>query len=156
MNEATHSPEDFVDAFESAFARLQVAIEGACVTRAEWPEQIALGIRTALEFAAADPAAARSLTTDAMANGRAGFARYDRMVSHFGERLLMGRDQRPEGRYLPEITERAMISGLAMLIAQRVDLGRHIELPALGSDAIQFVLTPYLGAEEARHVAGAA
>jgi hypothetical protein len=77
------------------------------------------------------------------------------MISHFGERLLPGRAMRPEGERLPEITERAMIGGLAMLIAQRLDLGRAAELPALAPEAIQFVLTPYLGTEEARRVARA-
>jgi hypothetical protein len=39
-----------------------------------------------------------------------------------------------------------------MLVAQRVDLGRAAELPTLAPEAIQFVLTPYLGAAEARRV----
>jgi len=75
------------------------------------------------------------------------------MVSHLGERLLPGRELRPLGGRLPEITEKAMVGGVAMLIAQRVDLGRHAELPALGPEAIQFTLTPYLGTAEARRVA---
>ncbi len=145
--------DDSSASFGTAFARLQVRIESACVAEAEWPVQVAAGIRAALELAAAEPATARALTTDALAGGRAGYERYDRMVAHLGERLLPGRELRPEGRRLPAITEKAMVGGVAMLVAQRLDLGRADELPGLSVEATQFVLTPYLGTEEAARVA---
>jgi hypothetical protein len=132
-----------------------VRVESACAAERDWPEQVAAGIRAALEFAAADPAAADTLTNRALAKGRAGFARYDRMIAHFGERLRPGRALRPEGAGLPEITERAMAGGLATLIAQRLDQDRAEDLAGLASEAIRFVLTPYLGAEEAGEVAAA-
>lgn len=153
MDDTAQHPDDFATAFEAAFARLQVRIETACAAEAEWPDQVAAGIRAALAFAATDPASAGALTNDALAAGKPGFARYDRMIAHFGERLLPGRALRPEGERLPEIAERAMTGGLAMLIAQRLDMGRAAELPALAEEAIQFVLTPYLGTEEARRFA---
>jgi hypothetical protein len=155
MDESAYSRGDYASTFEAAFARLQVRIESACVAETSWPEQVAAGIRTALAFAAAEPGAARTLTTDALAGGREGFARYDRMISHLGEWLRPGRELSPGGERLPEITEKAMVGGVAMLVAQRVDLGRHAELPQLAPEAIQFALTPYLGAAEARRVAGA-
>ena len=153
MNDPAPHSEGFVSAFDSAFARLQVQIESACVAEAGWPAQVAAGIQAALEFAASDPLAARTLTTAALAGGRAGYDRYDRMISHLSEWLLPGRDLRPEGKRLPEITEKAMVGGVAMLVAQRVDLGRQAELPALVPEAVQFALTPYLGTAEARRVA---
>jgi hypothetical protein len=152
-SDPAHQSEDFPSAFDSAFARLQVRIESACVAKTGWPAQVTAGIRAALAFATEDPAAARTLTTDALAGGRAGYERYDRMVSHLGEWLLPGRALRPEGERLPEITEKAMVGGVAMLVAQRVDLGRQAELPELAAEAVQFALTPYLGTREARRVA---
>lgn len=151
MGDPVRQPEDFV----AAFASLQVRIESACVAEESWPEQVAAGIRAALAFAAAEPGLARMLTTDALAGGREGFIHYDRMICHFGERLLPGRALSLDGERLPEITEKAMVGGVAMLIAQRVDLGRQAELPELAPEAIQFTLTPYLGTKEARRVAGA-
>jgi hypothetical protein len=150
MGDPVRQPEDF----GTAFASLQVRIESACVAEADWPEQVAAGIRAALEFAAEEPVVARMLTTDALADGREGFIRYDRMITHLGEWLLPGRALSPDGERLPEITEKAMVGGVAMLVAQRVDLGRHAELPELAPEAIQFALTPYLGTAEARRVAG--
>jgi hypothetical protein len=155
MKDTAQHPDDFANAFEPAFARLQIRVETACAAEAGWPEQVAAGIRAALRFAAADPASARALTSDALAAGKEGFARYDRMIEHFGERLLPGRALRPEGERLPEIVEKAMVGGIAMLIAQRLTAGREAELPAAAPEAIQFVLTPYLGTDEARRIAAA-
>jgi hypothetical protein len=152
-NDPARRPDDFSSAFDSAFAQLQVRIESACVAESEWPEQVNAGIRAALAFATADPVAAKTLTTEALAGGRAGYERYDRMISHLGEWLLPGRALRPEGARLPEITEKAMVGGVAMLVAHRVDLGRQAELPELAAEAVQFALTPYLGTAEARRVA---
>jgi hypothetical protein len=151
------SAESFADAFTAAFARLQVRIESACRGRpeSERPARVTAAIRAALDFAAADPVAAQILTNEALAEGREGFARYDRMIAHFAADLRCGRELSPEGELLPELTEKMMIGGVASLIAQRLDAGRNAELPALAAEAIQFVLTPYLGTEEARRVAGA-
>jgi hypothetical protein len=153
MDGKAHHPDEFTDAFESALARLQIRVETACASEAEWPAQVAAGIRAALAFGAAEPAAAEVLTNEAMAGGKEGFARYDRMIEHFADALRPGRAERPEGDWLPEITEKTMVGGVAMLIAQRLTFDRHAELPALAAEAIQFVLTPYLGAAEARRVA---
>jgi hypothetical protein len=147
------SSDDFANAFEAAFARLQIRVETACATDIEWQARVGEGIRVALAFATAHPDAARVLTSEAMEDGKEGFGRYDRMIGHFAKGLLPGRTLRPEGEHLPEVTEKLMVGGLAALIAQRVDSGRHAELPALAPEAIQFVLTPYLGTAEAKRVA---
>jgi hypothetical protein len=154
MEEAAQRQDGFADAFESAFARLRIRVETACASQPDWSSGAADAIRAALEFAASDPAAARALTSDALAAGKPGFAHYERLVSYLCDLLLPGRAERPDAERLPRETERALAGGVAMLVAQRVDLGRHAELPALAPEAIQFVLTPYLGIDEARQVAG--
>ncbi|HEY0390678.1 MAG TPA: hypothetical protein VGC63_03100 [Solirubrobacterales bacterium] len=106
-----------------------------------------------MAFAASKPEAVRVLTTDALANGKPGYACYERMISYFCGLLRPGRDERPEGERLPAETERALAGGVAMLVAQRIELGRHSELASLAGEATQFVLTPYLGISEARRVA---
>jgi hypothetical protein len=104
-----------------------------------------------LEFAAADPDAANTLTNEAMAAGRDGIARRERLIGYAAERLAPGRRLRPVND-LPQVTETALAGGLMALVAERVSTGRAGELPALAPEAIQFVLTPYLGAEEAHRV----
>jgi len=153
MAESAGQPGEFVSAFDAAFARLQVAVESACAARSEWPAGVLAGIRAALEWAAAEPAAAQLLTNEALAAGAPGFARYDRMVSYIADLLLPGRELATHGERLPEVTERAVASGLAMLVAQRLSLGRESDLPDLAPEVAQFALTPYLGTAEARRVA---
>jgi hypothetical protein len=154
MKDTAQHPDDFANAFDSAFAHLQVRVETACLTGEVWPQKATAAIRAALAFAAAEPAAANVLTNGALAEGKAGFARYDRMLDHFAVGLLPGRAERPEGERLPEVTEKAMIGGLATLISQRLAFDRQAELPMIAAEAIQFVLTPYLGAEDARLLGG--
>jgi hypothetical protein len=152
MGEGARQPDDFAVAFDSAFAALQARVESACA--GEWPAGVAAGIRAAFEWVAEEPRAAQLLTNDALAGGSAGFERYERMIAYVAELLAPGRDQAEHGERLPEITERAMASGVAMLVAQRLSMSREGELPELAPEAIQFVLTPYLGSAEARKVAG--
>jgi hypothetical protein len=153
MGDRARQPGDFAFAFDSAFAALQVRIESACSAAPGWSGGVAAGIRAAFEWAAAEPAAAQLLTNDALAGGSAGFERYERMIGYVAELLEPGREHAAHGERLPEITERAMASGVAMLVAQRLSLGQEAELPAIAGEAIQFVLTPYLGADEARRAA---
>jgi hypothetical protein len=153
MGGTARQPDDFAFAFDSAFAQLQVRIESACAATGEWPEGAAAGIRAAFGWVAAEPASAQLLTNDALAGGKAGFERYERMIAYVAGLLAPGRERASHGERLPEITERAMASGVAMLVAQRLSLGQEAELPALAGEAIQFVLTPYLGSAEARRLA---
>ncbi len=141
------------DDFEPAFTALQVRIEASCLAQPDWASGVAAGIRAALAFAAADPDAARALTIEALAAGRPGFARYQRLISYLCDLLVPGRDVFPDAELLPKETERALAGGIAVLVAQRLDTDRHTELPSLAADATQFVLTPYLGVDEARRIA---
>lgn len=146
-------PDEFAHAFEAAFARLQVVVEQAYVAEDAWPDQVAAGIGAAFEFAATDPAVADLLTNEALARGRDGFARYQRVIDFAARLLVPGREVSPNGSLLPETLERALAGGIVLLVAQRVDQGRAGELPGLVPDAVQFALTPYLGPAEARAVA---
>jgi len=153
--EETADPADFATAFEAAFARFQVGVEAACAGDEDWPSGVAAAIGVALDFAAADPTAADVLTNQAMAAGREGIACYRRLLSYVAGRLLPGRQARPHVKELPETTEQMIAGGLAALVAERVATGRAAELPAMTAEAVQFALTPYLGVEEAKRVAGA-
>ncbi len=156
MEEIGHSPEDFAGAFEAAFARFQVRVEEACAISADWPTGVAASIRVALEFAAAYPDVANTLVNEAMAAGPDGIARRERLLAYASEALSPGRGLLPEGVELPPVTEHALVGGVAALIGDRLARGRAADLPGLASDAIQFVLTPYLGASEANRVAASA
>lgn len=156
MNEATDPQDDFGAAFEAAFGRLQVRVETACVTPGDWAERVVEGVRQTLRFSASEPAAANVLTNEAQARGADGVERYDRLLGYFAGLLEPGREEGEHGALLPEVTERAIAGGVATIVANRIDRGREAELPAMAAEVVQFVLTPYLGTEEARRVAAGA
>lgn len=154
MNEPAEPHDDFVVAFESAFARLQVRVEEACATAEDWPGAVAAGIRATFEFAADAPGDAQALTRDALAQGTGGLARHRRLVAYAAGLLEPGREE-AAGSAPPAVLEHALAGGIAFLVAHRLALGEEGELPALAGEAIEFVLTPYVGPEEARRVARA-
>jgi hypothetical protein len=145
--------DEFARAFEAAFARLQVVVEEAYVSEVAWPDQVAAAIRAAFDFAATDPAMVDLLTNEALARGRDGLMRYQRLIDFSSRLLAPGRELSPDGARLPETLEHSLAGGITLLVAQRVDQGRARELPDLAPDAIQFALTPYLGPVEARAIA---
>jgi hypothetical protein len=153
VNEPVEPHGDFVAAFESAFARLQVRVEEACAAEAEWPRGVAAGIRATLEFAASAPDDADTLTNRALAQGAEGMARHRRLVAYAAGLLEPGREEGVDAGILPAVLEPALAGGIAFLVAHRLAQGDERELPGLAPEAIEFVLTPYLGAEEARLVA---
>jgi hypothetical protein len=153
MKGTAQHPDDFANAFEAAFARFQVVVEEAYLSRVEWPDRIVAAIGAVIEFAATDPPAANLLINEALAHSDDGFGRYTRVISYIVGLLAPGRNESPHGAQLPQILERSLAGGVAALVGQRVDTGRAGELPALVPEAIQFVLTPYLGARKARRIA---
>jgi hypothetical protein len=155
VNEPTEPHGDFVAAFESAFARFQVRVEEACATEAEWPQGVAAGIRATFEFAATEPADAGVLASKALAEGPDGVARHRRLVAYVSSLLEPGREE-GIGSALPStVLEHALVGGLVFLVAHRLAHDREGELPGLAPDATEFVLAPYLGADEARRIARA-
>jgi len=153
MEEIADSSEGFAVAFEAAFARFQVCVEAACAECPDWVSGIAAAIRAGLEFAATDTVAADTLTNRALGMGGDGIARHRRLLAYLAEALVAGREERPHGAELPQLTEQALAGGLTSLVAERLARGRASELPALAPEAVQFALTPYLGREEARRIA---
>lgn len=155
MDGRAQQSEDFPTAFESAFARLQVLLETTCASGDPWPNRVTVAIRRALELAAAEPATASVLTTEALAQGVDGLDRYERLMTFLAGLLEPGRAESPHGPDLPATTERSLAGGVATIVAYRVDRHRAAELPGLAAEMAQFVLTPYIGTEQARRLARA-
>lgn len=153
MGDVPGSPEDFASVFETAFARVQIAVEEASTGHPDWPSRIAAAIRAGLEFAAADPTAANVLTNEAIAAGPDGLARYRRLTNYIAEALAGGRGEDTRTDEPPGVTEQALAGGLLGMIAERLTAGRAAALPALAPEAIEFALTPYLGTAEAKRIA---
>jgi hypothetical protein len=148
-----HIQEGFA-AFDLALAELRRRVENACEAEDEGPARIAAGIRACFAFAIEQPRTARLLTVEALTGGEGSQRRYRAMIAHFARLLRPAREFDFANPDLPAITESAMAGSVAQLIARRLDHGRRGELPTVAAEAVEFVLIPYVGIEEARRLAG--
>jgi hypothetical protein len=128
--------------FERSFQRLQLAIQGACRHHDEWQAKIAAGVNAVLEFAPAEPAAARELT----AHGAYSSRRADEVTAYFVR--LLG-EVAPAPRLSPGTTAEALVECVATLVRGRLIGGGTEGLPSLTPELVSLVLLPYAGSEVA-------
>jgi len=149
---ASHPP-GFPAVFEAAFARLQFRVEEAYFGPEAWTDRVAAALYAGFDFAAENPATSNVLTNEALAHGSDGIARYERLLGFGADLLVPGRRECPPDADLPRFLELALSGAVTSLVARHLGEDRAEELPQLTPDVIQFVLSPYLGAAQARRVA---
>lgn len=141
---------DFSQTFEVCFSELQVEVGGACAKQRPWPRGVVVAVHAAFAYAAREPGSARVLSVESLRDRTHGPEAAERLIATFAEQLRQaGGDLLGSER----VTERALIGGLLSLVRRRVSLGKEAALPALAAEAVQFLLIPCLGAEQARRVA---
>jgi len=136
-----------------AVARLFVHVEEACAAQAEWPLGVRAAIEAALEFLAAEPAAARLLLFDYRRLGGEAQLRHEATLTALAGLVRAGRaeaDKHPR----PDLFAEGMIGGLFLIVARPLERGEPERLVALGPELTSLLLSPYLGWEEAERVAG--
>jgi AcrR family transcriptional regulator len=138
------------DAAEEARRRILTALTG----QEEWPEQIRAGLAAFLDYVAAEPALARTCLVETMGAGARALERYENALRSFTPLLRGGRDLRDPGAPLPDILEDTMVGGIVWMIHQRLLRGEAAVVPGLLPRILKFVLTPYLGEERAKEIAG--
>jgi hypothetical protein len=120
-----------------------------------WPEQVAAALRALFEAIAADPIAARACVVEVLTAGPAAVAHYERALRALHPILRGGRRFHPRAAELPETLEDTLAGGVLWIPYQRLVAGEAGLVPALLPETIEFVLTPYLGEEEAVRLAEA-
>lgn len=122
----------------------------------EWPKAVAAGVGAALKFATDFPGQARLVLASSRSPSepklaRDGLALHLRLVDilHRGSQRFAG-TRSPSG-----LTEQAAV-GAALSIVENCLAGSETgALSSLREDIVEIILTPYLGADWARRVAGA-
>jgi hypothetical protein len=109
-----------------------------------------------LAFLAAEPDLARLCLVESQAAGPAVAARFHEAVHDAIPYLQQGRAERPAARDLPPTTEESIVGALTMLASRKVAAGEAARLEDLLPDFAQFILAPYLGAEEASRLSAGA
>lgn len=145
-------------AFDEAVRRLRSRVHDAC-GREQAPSQWALRVRDGLgaliAFLAANPALASLTLVEGLRAGRGVYSRYQAALEGFAPWLRAGAPPPPAGGRPPVAVDEAVVGGVASLLGRRVVVGKAERLGEMLPGTLEFVLTPYVGAPEARRIVSA-
>jgi AcrR family transcriptional regulator len=151
------SKEDcFLAAFGIVVGHIGELVEAAVADAPDWPARAIAATHAILAFLASEPDLARLILVESRAAGPAVAARFGAAVAGLKPLLEQGREERVSDRPLPASTEDTVLGSLVSLAHRKVAGGEAAQLGDLLPDCIEFVLAPYLGAEEATRRARAA
>lgn len=147
----------FFAAYEAAVERIRKEVVDACAgpDGTDWPARVKDGIAALLTLLARDPALASISLVEGLRAGRGVYDRYQAAVESFVPYLREGAPRTPSGDLAPAATDEAVVGGIASLLGRRVLAGEAEQIDQLLPDVLEFALTPYLGATEARRIISA-
>jgi AcrR family transcriptional regulator len=147
----------FVAAYDSAIERIRDRVVAVCEGREkeEWPIRVHDSLASLLRLLSEEPAIASIALVEGLRAGRGVYDRYQGAVDSFVGYLRGGAPTSPEGSEVPEATDEAVVGGIASLLGRRVLAGEAERIDQLLPEILEFALTPYLGAEEARRIGSA-
>jgi AcrR family transcriptional regulator len=147
----------FFAAYEEAIERIREQVTTACSKHdpEQWSPRVRDGIASLLTFLAGDPALASLSLVEGLRAGRGVYDRYQAAVESFVPYLRDGAPDAPDGDVVPAATDEAVIGGIASLLGRRILAGEGERIDQLLPDVLEFALTPYLGAVEARRIISA-
>jgi AcrR family transcriptional regulator len=148
--------ECFLAAFDIVVVHVRELIAAAVEAAPDWPHQAIAAAREVLAFLASEPDLARLCLVEAQSAGPAVAKRFHAAVGELVPALEEGRAERPGDRPLPPTTEDSTIGALVSLASRKVAAGEAERLGDLLPDFTQFILSPYLGPDEAERLSRAA
>jgi AcrR family transcriptional regulator len=147
----------FIAAYDEAVARIRNRVTEACdATAAEsWPLRVSAAIDALLRQLAAEPALASIVLVEGLRAGRGVYDRYQVAIESFVAILRQGAPASPSEAEVPEATGEAVVGGVASMLGRRVLAGEAEQIGQLFPEILEFVLSAYLGVEEARRIVSA-
>jgi AcrR family transcriptional regulator len=147
----------FIAAYDAAVARIRSCVADACDAAAgePWPLRVSAAIDALLKLLAAEPALASIVLVEGLRAGRGIYDRYQAAIESFVGILQEGAPANPGGPGVPEATGEAVVGGVGSMLGRRVLAGEAEQLDQLFPEILEFVLSAYLGVEEARRIVSA-
>jgi AcrR family transcriptional regulator len=147
----------FVAAYDAAVERVRERLLESCDDRPErdWAEGVRLALAALLSLFSDQPALASIVLVEGLRAGRDVYDRYQGACEAFVGYLHEGSPPGPGGAEVPEATGEAIVGGIASLLGRRVLAGEAEQIDQLLPEVVEFALTPYLGAQEARRIVSA-
>ncbi|HWJ43413.1 MAG TPA: TetR/AcrR family transcriptional regulator [Solirubrobacterales bacterium] len=149
--------ECFIAAYDRAIERIRERVTTACEGAADddWPRRVSAAIEALLKQLSDDPALASITLVEGLRAGREVYDRYQAALESFVGYLHEGASSAPQAREVPEATGEAVVGGIASLLGRRVLAGGAEQLSELFPEILEFTLSAYLGAEQARRIVSA-
>jgi AcrR family transcriptional regulator len=119
----------------------------------DWPLQVKGAVAAGLDFVTETATRARFFAVEALGAGPLMLERHITAIERGVPLLRAGRDHSPDAVGLPPITEPVLIGGVACMVGGALLQEEQAELPAMASELVEILLTPYLGPEEASRIA---
>jgi AcrR family transcriptional regulator len=146
--------ECFAAAFDVVFAHLRTVMADAVAPyKGDWARQVAAAIKATLDFFAAEPDLARLCLVESPSAGPELQRRFGEVAAVLGPSLRAGRDVPEASRDMTDSIEQSLVGTVGARLNREIALNGPEGLPELLPDLVEFVLTPYLGAEDARRYA---
>jgi AcrR family transcriptional regulator len=149
--------ECFIAAYDVAIDRIRGSVMSACDEAAgqEWPRRVRAAIDALLKQLSDDPALATITLVEGLRAGREVYDRYQAALESFVGYLRDGAPSVPGRGEVPEATDEAVVGGIASLLGRRILAGEAEQLSELFPEILEFTLSAYLGAEQARRIVSA-
>lgn len=145
--------QGLIAAQEAFLERLWLEAVHAGEELEEWPLRVRAGLRAVLSSLVEASALARVFAVEACAASLAAAERQFAALDRFAALLREGRRNYPAAASLPAATERALVGGVASIVASNLLMEDPQAIPALETELVEFVLMPYVGGVEARRIA---
>jgi AcrR family transcriptional regulator len=145
----------FLALFDAATERTVYEVEEAYDREnGPWPDKVGAALGALLKIVAAHPNVARACMVEALTAGPEAAARHEAALKRFSPLLRPGRELNPRRDRLPETLEDTLAGGVLWVVSQRLLAGEVKEIRALLPEALEFLLRPYVGEDEAAREAG--
>jgi AcrR family transcriptional regulator len=145
--------ECFLATFDAVAGHIRELIESAVESAPDWPHQAIAAARSTLAFLASEPDLARLCLVESQSAGPKVAQHFHAAVQELVPPLRRGRDQRDGERELPPTTEDSTIGALVSLAGRKAAASEAAALEDLLPDFTEFILSPYLGPDEASRLA---
>ena len=147
----------FIAAYDEAVARIRDRVVEACEASVAgpWPSRVSAAISALVKLLASEPPLASIVLVEGLRAGRGVYDRYQGAIESFVAYLREGAPGSPGGAEVPEATDEAVVGGVASMLGRRVLAGEAEQLEQLFPEILEFVLSAYLGVEEARRIVSA-
>lgn len=141
----------FLELFDEVMGGIQAEIDAGLREHAAapWPERVTIALGVLFGAFIKDPLIARASVVEAPTVGPAIIERYERAMTGLSPLLRQGRELSPDPGSLPDTLEDTLAGGVLWSAYQRLIVGEAEQMETLLPEAIEFVLRPYLGEEEA-------